>query len=206
MSTRGNVVFLEEPLANMDYISNEAFCNHPTIYVHSDMYPSGALPRIDEFLQTKGAKHRGYDHSYISAWFVTFIANGLTKYGVMRNDQDEETPLRAGFRYIDEIRAKLTKGKKALKKLEQQETDGHGPYMYQVHHALDLDINKFLKESDDFIGVGLQIGLNDWCDYTYVIVPIENKYNTDGFRIYVYGYDYRLIDIYRSGYINLIEE
>lgn len=206
MSTRGNVVFLEKPLANMDYISNEALCNYPTIYVHSDMYPSGALPRIDEFLRTRGAKHRGCDHSYISAWFVTFIANGLTRYGVMRNDQDEETPLQAGFRYIDEIRAKLTKGKKALKKLEQQKTNGHGPYMYQVHHALDLDINKFLKESDDFIGVGLQIGLNDWCDYTYVIVPIENKYNTDGFRIYVYGHDYRLIDVYRSECINFIEE
>lgn len=206
MSTRGNVVFLEKPLANMDYISNEAFCNHPTIYVHSDMYPSGALPRIDEFLRTRGAKHRGCDYSYISAWFVTFIANGLTRYGIMRNDQDEETPLQAGFRYIDEIRVKLTKGKKALKKLEQQETNEYGPYMYQVHHALDLDINKFLKESDDFRGVGLQIGLNDWCDYTYVIVPIEEKFNTDGFRIYVYGYDYRLMDVYRSECINFIEE
>lgn len=204
MSTRGNVVFLEEPLANMDYISNEAFCNHPTIYVHSDMYPSGALPRIDEFLQTKGARHRGCDHNYISAWFVTFIANGLTRFGV--NNQKEETALQAGFRYVDEIRAKLTRGKKALKKLEQQETDGYGPYMYQVYNALDLDINKFLKESDDFRGVGLQIGLNDWCDYTYVIVPIENKYNTDGFRIYVYGHDYKLIDVYRSGYINFVEE
>lgn len=205
MSTRGNVVFLEEPLENMNYISNETFCNHPTIYIHSDMYPEGALPRIDEFLQTKGAKRRGFDCSYISAWFVTFIANGLTRYGI-KNDQ-EETPLQAGFRYIDEIRAKLTKGKKALKKLEQQKTESsYGPYMYQVHHALDIDINKFLKERDDFTGIGLQIGLNDWCDYTYVIVPIENKYDTDGFRIYVYGYDYRLIDVYRSGYINFIEE
>lgn len=204
MSTRGTVIFLEEPLENMNRISDSEFNNYPTIYVHSDMYPSGALPRIDEFLQTKGAKSRGCDSSYISAWFVAFIANGLTKYGTIRNDQDE-SPLESGLRYIKEIRAKMTKGKKALKKLEQQE-DRYGPYMYQVHHALDLDINKFLKESDDFIGVGLQIGLNDWCDYTYVIVPIENKYNTDGFRIYVYGYDYRLIDVYRSGYINLVEE
>lgn len=200
MSTRGNVVFLEEPLENMNYISNETFCNHPTIYIHSDMYPEGALPRIDEFLQTKGAKRRGFDYSYISAWFVTFIANGLTRYGF--NDQ-EETVLQASFRYIDEIRAKLTKGKKALKKLEKQKTD---PYAFQVYHAFNLDINKFLKESDDFRGVGLQIGLNDWCDYTYVIVPIENKYDTSGFRIYVYGYDYELIDVYRSGYINFIEE
>lgn len=206
MSTRGNVVFLEEPLENMNYISNEAFYNHPTIYVHSDMYPSGALPRIDEFLRTRGAKYRCCDYSYISAWFVTFIANGLTRYCGIRSDQDEETPLQAGFRYIDEIRAKLTKGKKALKKLEKQKTNGHGPYMYQVHNALDLDINKFLKESDDFRGVGLQVGLNDWCDYTYVIVPMENKYNTDGFRIYVYGHDYKLIDVYRSECINFIEE
>ena len=204
MSTRGTVVFLEKPLENMNRINDSDFSNYPTIYVHSDMYPSGALPRIDEFLQTKGAKHRGFDSSYISAWFVTFIANGLTKYGAIRNDQDE-TPLECGFRYIKEIRAKMTKGKKALKKLEQQQ-DSYGPYMYQIHRALDLDINKFMKENDDFIGIGLQIGLNDWCDYTYVIVPIENKFDTDGFRIYVYGYDYKLIDVYRSGCINFIEE
>lgn len=40
-----------------------------------------------------------------------------------------------------------------------------------------------------FTGVGLENYLNDWCDYTYVILP-----DVDGFRIFIYDYQLNFID------------
>ena len=81
MSTRGNILFvdhfwLQENEITIDDIVNNSRClegaieNSFKIYVHSDMYPSGALDDLQQFLRLKGAKHRATDTSYLSAWFV----------------------------------------------------------------------------------------------------------------------------------------
>ena len=194
MSTRGTVIFLDEKLSNMNKLNPSKMEQYTSIYVHADMYPSGALPRIMDFLEIEGAKNRAFDYSYLGAWFVAFIANGHTQYNSMFSD---ENPIDKGFRYIKEIRAKMTKGKKAMKELQKQaEAEQYNVYMHNIYHALGLDINKFMKESSDLTGVGLQIGLNDWCDFTYLIVPIEDeKHQFKRFDIYVYDYKWNLLDV-----------
>ena len=92
MSTRGNILFL-----NNYYLENEGIKkkdikkinkwsdilnNGHQIYVHSDMYPSGALPMLQEYLQTDGAKNRAFDSSYLSAWFVVFKGLKMLPYTV----------------------------------------------------------------------------------------------------------------------------
>ena len=194
MSTRGTVIFLDEKLSNMDKLDPSKMEQYTSIYVHADMYPSGALPRIMDFLEIEGAKNRAFDYPYLGAWFVAFIANGHTQYNFMFSDED---PMDTGARYIKEIRARMTKGKRMLKELkEQHEGEKFGVFMHDVFRALGLDINKFMKECPDLTGVGLQIGLNDWCDFTYLIVPATDSNNHfDHFDIYVYGYDNKLIDV-----------
>ena len=139
-------------------------------------------------------KNRAYDYPYLGAWFVTFMANGLTKYNFMFSD---ESPIDMGFRYIKEIRAKMTKGKKAMKELQKKDEERrYGVYMHDMYHALGLDINKFMKECPDLTGVGLQTGLNDWCDFTYLIVPVgDEKHQLKRFDIYVYDYKWNLLDV-----------
>ena len=161
MSTRGNYVFAEYPYKkddDGDYrldpeqivnlkkgISNETevIKNGYKIYVHWDNYPSGALPRLLQFLELKGAKARAGDLPYLAAWFVT--------YNCCLNSHWELEPC--------DIAAK-----------------------------------------NDFTGIGLETKLNDWCDYTYVIVPDitikENGYikKQNGFRIFIFDYKFDFIE------------
>jgi len=95
MSTRGNVVFVSrwtieelEKYFVIDYPKalttkgeeSEVLKNCYKIYIHSDMYPSGALPDLQEFLQMTGAKHRAQDTSYLSAWFVGWKCMDMLPY------------------------------------------------------------------------------------------------------------------------------
>ena len=207
MSTSGTVVFLDKKLENMKKLDEKNMENYMSVYIHSDMYPSGALPRIMSFLEIEASKRRCYDYSYISAWFVAFIANDLTTYGDMYRDDDA---IATGYRYIREIRTKCTKAKRNIKSFEEERAkngDTSHVFYYQMRHLLNFDTNKFIKESKDFTGIGLQLGLNDWCDYTYIIVP-ESKtaYDKDAiFGIYVYDFEFELIDVYNSEDIDVIK-
>lgn len=91
MSTRGNIIFVdhwfleEENITKNDIIKNktilnEAIKNSYKIYVHNDMYPSGALDDLQEFLTLDGAKHRANDTSYLSAWFVGWKCLDISRY------------------------------------------------------------------------------------------------------------------------------
>ena len=100
MSTRGNYIFTTIPkvevdgewLTDVDAIKNltveisnddEIVKNGYKVYVHSDNYPSYALPNLFDFLNSGGAKARSNDPSYLSAWFVAYHAtNNLLKYNV----------------------------------------------------------------------------------------------------------------------------
>lgn len=150
MSTRGNYVFVDYPIKeteNGDWVrapeqivelkkgisnDNEIIKRGFKIYVHWDNYPSGALPRLFQFLKLKGAEGRAYDPSYLSAWFVTYNC-------CLNNDWE-------------------------LK-----------PFDLENHHS--------------FTGIGLENNLNDWCDYTYVIL-----YDSQGFRIFIYDWEFNFID------------
>lgn len=101
MSTRGNIIFvnywyLEENEISVDDIINNKRCltgaleNSYKIYVHSDMYPSGALNDLQEFLQLDGAKHRATDTSYLSAWFVGWKCLNMSKWTRSYADRDFE--------------------------------------------------------------------------------------------------------------------
>lgn len=90
MATRGNYVFIEYPhkkdedgkwVEDAEAIvklklgisnDNDIIKNGYKIYVHWDNYPSGAIPRLFEFLSFDGAKARSNDASYLSAWFVAY--------------------------------------------------------------------------------------------------------------------------------------
>lgn len=101
MSTRGNVVFLnywtiEEMKENNKTIdfenlteNSEEMKNCYEIYIHSDMYPSGALPDLQEFLKMKGARHRGTDTSYLSAWFIAYSCMNQIPYTLAMTDFDK---------------------------------------------------------------------------------------------------------------------
>lgn len=90
MSTRGNVVFgnqffIEENcMSGMDFHfikpDDELIKNSYSIYVHSDMYPSGALNDLQAFLRLDGAKHRASDTSYLSAWFVGWKCLDMSRW------------------------------------------------------------------------------------------------------------------------------
>lgn len=102
MSTRGNYIFTKFPKVNVDgewvtdpdsiknltvELSNEdKFVKEGHIvYVHSDNYPSYALPNLFKFLNSDGAKSRANDTSYLSAWFVAYhAANNLLRYNVKK--------------------------------------------------------------------------------------------------------------------------
>lgn len=98
MSTRGNVVFAsqyfieENQMEGMDFhfikANDELIKNSYCIYVHSDMYPSGALKDLQEFLNLDGAKHRATDTSYLSAWFVGWKCLDMSKWTRRMNDRD----------------------------------------------------------------------------------------------------------------------
>lgn len=106
MSTRGNYVFIDVPLKVDDeliYIKDEngnfivdveelnqlektiddellSIKYGQKIYVHSDNYPSGAIPPLLEFLNTNGAKRRVNDDSYLAAWFTTYKCLEMLPY------------------------------------------------------------------------------------------------------------------------------
>ena len=103
MSTRGNYVFVDYPykkdeegnwvkdpsqIVNLKLgISDETplVKEGNKIYIHSDNYPSFALPNLFEFLNSKGAKARSNDSEYLSAWFVAHNAvNVLLAFCVER--------------------------------------------------------------------------------------------------------------------------
>lgn len=52
-----------------------------------------------------------------------------------------------------------------------------------------VGLNETFTGDCDFTGVGLENYLNDWCDYTYVILP-----DAEGFRIFIYDYHFNFID------------
>ena len=91
MSTRGNVVFAsryyieEKNLSESNFMriksaKNRLIKNSYKIYVHSDMYPSGAMKDLQNFLRMSGAKHRASDTSYLSAWFVGYKCLDMVPY------------------------------------------------------------------------------------------------------------------------------
>ncbi len=91
MSTRGNILFVnhfwleKNEITVKDIINNNrcltgAIENSYIIYVHSDMYPSGALDDLQTFLQLHGAKHRATDTSYLSAWFVGWKCLDMSRW------------------------------------------------------------------------------------------------------------------------------
>ena len=88
MSTRANVLFLDnwnkDDFDEFKYktIDENAKCikEARNIYIHSDMYPSGAIPVLHEFLNLNGAKARGNDSEYLSAWYVAWNVNNQIKY------------------------------------------------------------------------------------------------------------------------------
>lgn len=52
-----------------------------------------------------------------------------------------------------------------------------------------VGLNETFTDERSFTGVGLENYLNDWCDFTYVILP-----DVDGFRIFIYDYQLNFID------------
>lgn len=192
MSTRGTVIFAEREFLNMGKLSEKELYYEQSIYIHSDMYPSGALPRLVEFLTTQGAKSRAFDSSYLGAWFVGFIVNKQT-LGNMEWDYDE--PQEDGFKLIDEIRKDLTTAKRKLKKFVEENKEKH-IRAYQVRNAMGLDTNKLMKKCRDFNGIGLWMGLNNDCDYTYVIIPKGERFLREvTFKIYIYDSNYEFIEL-----------
>lgn len=161
MSTRGNVVFLDDyvvkerqlhdNLKNLKLYHVLRYANYHNIYVHSDMYPSGALYDLQEYLQLDGAKARATHTDYLAAWFVGWKCLDMSKWTRRMGNRD-----------------------------------------FQVENCKNPSL-KNLKESKDFFGIGLQCELNDWCNYTYVILahqPEEHskKYESN-FDIYIYEGD-----------------
>lgn len=114
MSTRGNYVFISVPLVvdnNLNYVLDEtgsfvldvnelqqleesiddsllSIKRGQKIYVHSDNYPSNAVPSLLEFLNTDGAKSRANQHSYLGAWFVTFKCLKMLPFTRAISDRD----------------------------------------------------------------------------------------------------------------------
>lgn len=97
MSTRGNVIFISKWYMNENELDENDFKNLTIdcdtikesykIYVHSDMYPSGALPDLFEFLNMQGAKHRCGDTAYLSGYFCAYQAFRMLPYTrAMGND------------------------------------------------------------------------------------------------------------------------
>ena len=52
-----------------------------------------------------------------------------------------------------------------------------------------VGLNETFTDNLSFTGVGLENSLNDWCDYTYVILP-----DKEGFRIFIYDHHLNFID------------
>ena len=119
MGTRHNVVFAYEE--DIKYINKGKKISQanlkgkaPMIYVHWDGYPSGALPILQEFLQTEGAIYRKNDIEYLSAYYVA----------------------------------------------------------WKIIH--DFGFSN-LKKLDDYRSIGIESQCNDWCDYTYIVIPSQEK-------------------------------
>lgn len=67
-----------------------------------------------------------------------------------------------------------------------------------------VGLGKTFEENSSFTGVGLENHLNDWCDYTYVILP-----DTNGtFRIFIFNYNLEFIEeIHSTDYLeDYVEE
>lgn len=98
MSTRGNIVFAnqffieDKQMGGMDFhfvkSDDELIKNSYSIYVHSDMYPSGALKDLQAFLNLDGAKRRATDTSYLSAWFVGWKCLDMSRWTRRMDDRD----------------------------------------------------------------------------------------------------------------------
>lgn len=114
MSTRGNYVFCDVPLKvdkDLNYVRDEdgsfildidelnqlektidddllSVKYGQKVYVHSDNYPSGAIPPLLEFLNTDGAKNRVNDDSYLAAWFVTYKCLEMLPFTRSIGDKD----------------------------------------------------------------------------------------------------------------------
>lgn len=107
MSTRGNYVFVDYPYKKdkdgkwvkdpsqivelKKGISNETplIQKGYKVYVHSDNYPSYALPELFKFLNYPASISRGNDPSYLGAWFVADKAvNDILKYRVAFSRED----------------------------------------------------------------------------------------------------------------------
>lgn len=74
MGTRHNVVFQqwekEVKFNKNGKLNLNCIKNANKIYVHWDGYPSGAIPILQEFLNSTGAQHRMCDNEYLSAYYV----------------------------------------------------------------------------------------------------------------------------------------
>lgn len=98
MATRGNIVFgskyyiEEKELTETDFkkVRPKSWFvkKSHNIYIHSDMYPRGALSDLFEFLRMDGAKHRAHDTSYLSAYFTGFKVIDMLKWTRSMSDRD----------------------------------------------------------------------------------------------------------------------
>lgn len=162
MSTRGNVIFLNNYLFKKQYelsekdISKifsyeykELIDKSHCIYIHSDMYPEGALNELQDFLTMDASKYRAGDTSYLSAWFVGFKCMKLIPF------------------------ARAISSRKRLE-----------------YTKIPKTFNE-MKKTKDFLGIGLTNGPDDWNDYQYIVIPNEiDRYKNESknsFDIYVFA-------------------
>lgn len=90
MSTRANIIFLDEYSKDgfdefkFSKVDEESPCikDSVIVYKHSSMHPDDALPVLHKFLNIKGAKSRGDDCEYLSAWYVAYLVNNMIKYNL----------------------------------------------------------------------------------------------------------------------------
>lgn len=187
MSTRGNFVFCRAPIKEIEGskplrfaydveaidelkkgISNETSLvkDGYKIYIHSDNYPSYAIPNLIDFLKIEGARRRAEDTSYLSAWFVAYYAaNELLPFN--------------------------------LPKPEGVSFEEYGKWYFEYEPK-----GEDIKKVTDFGGIGLEHELDDWADYTYVIVPdislnvsTGTSWKRDGFWIYIYDGGFNFVDV-----------
>lgn len=100
MSTRANVLFIDHfsrgglktILENGEILGGmECIQDAPNVYVHSDMYPSGAIPMLHKFLNLDGADARGSDAEYLSAWYVAYMITNNICYNLpYESDRGED--------------------------------------------------------------------------------------------------------------------
>lgn len=183
MSTRGNYVFIEYPYKQDE---NGKWVKDPSqivelkkgisdetpvikdgykVYIHSDSYPSYALPNLFEFLNFDASIARGDDSSYLSAWFVANQAvNDILKYRVAFSRDDLSFRDGSYEKFINE----------------------YAPQGKDISAINDFTGIGLLNALSDWANYTYVI-LAD--------TSIENSFiHTNGFRIFIFDYEFNFID------------